>query len=325
MEYIERNGTSSKDAWLEKRKGYVTGTDVAKIMGVAPSSWGGKFSVWLDKTGKGAEVEQNGAMRAGLAFESGILKMYAEDTNTKLEHMDGYELKTSEKYPRLACSLDGWNHTNGCPVDAKNIRWKNESWGDAWTSDFPEYYKTQLQVQMMVTGAKEAHLAVMFSGQDFVIYRMDYDEKLADAIVKAVEEFWPYVESCEQPDADGSKATESYLKDVFAKGKEGKEKEADDAFGFLVKAFAAAKEATKEAKEKEAELGNRIRAYMGEATVVPGWCTWKNNKDSKETNWEGVAAEMLATLSPEAKSEVIARHTVIKPGNRTLRITAKGL
>ena len=325
MEYIERSEGKSKEEWLEKRRHYVTGTDIAKIMGVAPSSWGGKFSVWLDKTGKGTEVEQNGAMRAGLAFESGILKMYAEDMDCKMEHLDGYDLNVSLKYPHLACSLDGWNHTLNVPVDAKNIRWKNEKWGDAWTDEFPDYYKTQLQVQMMVTGAKEAHLAVMFSGQDFVIYRMDYDEKLADAIVKAVDEFWPYVETGKPPDADSSNATETYIKGIFAKGKEGKEKVADDAFVFLVKAFVEAKEATKEAKEKEAELGNRIRAFMGEATVVPGWCTWKNNKSSQETNWEDVATELLATLSPEAKSEVIARHTVIKPGNRTLRITAKGL
>lgn len=325
MEYIERNGTGSKEAWLEKRKGYVTGTDIAKIMGVAPASWGGRFSVWLDKTGNGVETKQNGAMRAGLAFESGILKMYAEDTDCKLEHLDGYELRTSEKFPRLACSLDGWNHTIGCPVDAKNIRWKNESWGDAWTSEFPEYYKTQLQVQMMVTGATEAHLAVTFSGQDFYIYKMEYDEALASEILKAVEGFWPCVENNTMPEADGSDATQEYLKEKYAVGKPEQEKAADDSFIFLIKALAAAKAATKEAETKEAELANRVKAYMGEATVVPGWCTWKNSKDSQETVWEDVAAELLATLSPEAKSEVIARHTVIKPGNRTLRITAKGL
>lgn len=325
MEYIERSEGKSKEEWLEKRRHYVTGTDIAKIMGVAPSSWGRKFSVWLDKTGKGTEVEQNGAMRAGLAFESGILKMYAEDMDCKMEHLDGYDLNVSLKYPHLACSLDGWNHTLNVPVDAKNIRWKNEKWGDAWTDEFPDYYKTQLQVQMMVTGATEAHLAVMFSGQDFVIYKMDYDEKLANDIVKAVDEFWPYVERGEQPVADGSKATETYLKDEYAVGKPDAEKKADEAFIFLVKAYAAAKKATSEAEEKENELGNRIRAYMGEATVVPGWCTWKNSKGKTVVSWDDVAAELLASLTPEAKSEIIARHTVVKPGSRSLRITAKGL
>lgn len=212
---------------------------------------------------------------------------------------------------------------------AKELRLENrpinEIVGDARTSDFPAYYKTQLQVQMMVTGATEAHLAVAFSGQDFVIYKMDYDEGLAADILKAVEGFWPCVENNTMPEADGSEATQDYLKEKYAVGKAGTEKAADDSFIFLVKAFAAAKAATKEAQEKEDELGNRIRAYMGEATVVPGWCTWKNSKDSQKTVWEDVAAELLATLSPEAKSEVIARHTVIKPGNRTLRITAKGL
>ena len=143
MEFIERNVTSDKAAWLEKRKHYVTGTDAAQLLGISP--FGSKFSVWLDKTGQGQEIAQTGAMRAGLAFEAEILRMYAEDTDAKVEHMDGYDLKTSDAYPRLGASLDGWNHTLGIPVDSKNIRWKTEKWGDAWTSDFPEYYKTQLQ------------------------------------------------------------------------------------------------------------------------------------------------------------------------------------
>ena len=168
MEFIEiKRNESEKAAWLEKRKHYVTGTDAGKLIGVSP--YGGKFAVWLDKTGRAAPVVETPAMKAGKKFESAILQTYAEEMNCKLEHVDGYKLITCDKYPRLGASLDGWNHDLKIPVDAKNIKWKNEKWGDAWTDQFPEYYKAQLQVQMMVTGATFAHLAVMFSGQDFFI------------------------------------------------------------------------------------------------------------------------------------------------------------
>lgn len=324
MEFIEvQKDETKKAAWLEMRKHYVTGTDAAKLLGLSP--FGGIFDVWLDKTGQAPEFTQNAAMRAGSAFESAILKMYAEDTDAKLEHVDGYNLVTCDKYPRLGASLDGWNHTLGCPVDAKNIRWKNEKWGDAWTDEFPEYYKTQLQVQMMVTGAKFAHLAVMFSGQDFNIYTMEYDEELAQKIVDASEAFWPYVENSEMPEASGSESTSNYIKEHFAEGTPDKEKEPDEELAKNVEAYVKASEEEKSAQARKYEAGNRIRVFMGEATVVPGFCTWKNNKGKTETDWEAVAKAAMENMSVLEREELVAKYTETKPGNRTLRITAKGL
>lgn len=322
MEFIERNGTSDKAAWLEKRKHYITGTDAAKLLGLSP--FGSIFDVWLDKTGQAPEFAQSAAMRAGTAFESAILKMYAEDTDAKLEHVDGYNLITCDKYPRLGASLDGWNHTLGCPVDAKNIRWKDEKWGDAWTDDFPDYYKTQLQVQMMVTGAKFAQLAVMFSGQDFNIYTMEYDEELAQQILDASDAFWPYVESGEMPEASGSESTSNYIKEHFAEGTPDKEKEPDEELAKNVEAYVKASEEEKSAKARKDEAGNRIRVFMGEATVVPGFCTWKNNKGKTETDWEAVAKAAMENMSVLEREELVRKFTETKPGNRTLRITAKG-
>lgn len=322
MEFIERNGTSDKAAWLEKRKHYITGTDAAKLLGLSP--FGSIFDVWLDKTGQAPEFAQSAAMRAGTAFESAILKMYAEDTDAKLEHVDGYNLITCDKYPRLGASLDGWNHTLGCPVDAKNIRWKDEKWGDAWTDDFPDYYKTQLQVQMMVTGAKFAQLAVMFSGQDFNIYTMEYDEELAQQILDASDAFWPYVESGEMPEASGSESTSNYIKEHFAEGTPDKEKEPDEELAKNVEAYVKASEEEKSAKARKDEAGNRIRVFMGEATVVPGFCTWKNNKGKTETDWEAVAKAAMENMSVLEREKLVRKFTETKPGNRTLRITAKG-
>lgn len=323
MEFIETNKQETeKAAWLEKRKHYVTGTDAAKLLGISP--FGSIFDVWLDKTGQAPEFAQNEAMKWGSRLERDILKAYAEETDSRLEHMDGYDLKTCDKYPRLGASLDGWNHTLGIPVDAKNIRWKNEKWGAAYSSEFPDYYKTQLQVQMMVTGARYAHLAVLFSGQEFAVYYMEYDEELAKSILDASDAFWPYVEHNEMPEVSGSATASEFISGKFAVGDENKEKEADEQVAGYVKAYVEATAAENAAKAAKDEAGNRIKAWLGEATVCPGFCTWKNNKYSQKTDWEAVASELLAGLTPEQKADIIGRHTAIKAGNRTLRITAKG-
>lgn len=323
MEYIETTKTETeKAAWLEKRKHYVTGTDAGKLIGVSP--WGGKFAVWLDKTGRAAPVVETPAMKAGKKFESAILQTYAEEMNCKLEHVDGYNLITCDKYPRLGASLDGWNHDLKIPVDAKNIKWKNEKWGDAWTDQFPEYYKAQLQVQMMVTGATFAHLAVMFSGQDFFIYSMEYDEEMAQKILDATEEFWPYVENDQMPEADGSDEATEYIKSEFARGDAAAVKDPTEEILEALKGLQKAKLDEKDALDRKTEFENRIKLYMGDATAIKGVCTWKNNKDIVKTDWEQVASVALASMSAEDQKKLVASYTTTKPGARVLRITAKG-
>lgn len=323
MEFIETTkNEAEKAAWLEKRKHYVTGTDAGKLIGVSP--WGGKFAVWLDKTGRAAPVVETPAMKAGKKFESAILQTYAEEMNCKLEHVDGYNLITCDKYPRLGASLDGWNHDLQIPVDAKNIKWKNEKWGDAWTDQFPEYYKAQLQVQMMVTGATFAHLAVMFSGQDFFIYSMEYDEEMAQKILDATEEFWPYVENDQMPEADGSNEATEYIKSEFAMGDAAAVKDPTEEILEALKGLQKAKLDEKDAQDRKTEFENRIKLYMCDATAIKGVCTWKNNKDSVKTDWEQVASVALASMSAEDQKKLIASYTTTKPGARVLRITAKG-
>ena len=323
MEFIETTkNEAAKAAWLEKRKHYITGTDAGKLIGVSP--WGGKFAVWLDKTGRAAPVVETPAMKAGKKFESAILQTYAEEMNCKLEHVDGYNLITCDKYPRLGASLDGWNHDLQIPVDAKNIKWKNEKWGEAWTDEFPEYYKAQLQVQMMVTGATFAHLAVMFSGQDFFIYSMEYDEDMAQKILDATEEFWPYVENDQMPEADGSDEATEYIKSEFARGDAAAVKDPTEEILEALKDLQKAKLDEKDAQTRKAEAENKIKVYMGDATVIKGVCTWKNNKDSVKTDWEQVASVALASMSAEDQKKLIASYTTTKPGARVLRITAKG-
>lgn len=323
MEFIETTkNEAAKAAWLEKRKHYITGTDAGKLIGVSP--WGGKFAVWLDKTGRAAPVVETPAMKAGKKFESAILQTYAEEMNCKLEHVDGYNLITCDKYPRLGASLDGWNHDLQIPVDAKNIKWKNEKWGDAWTDQFPEYYKAQLQVQMMVTGATFAHLAVMFSGQDFFIYSMEYDEDMAQKILDASDEFWPFVERDKMPEADGSDEATEYIKSEFARGDAAAVKEPTEEILEALKGLQKAKLDEKDAQNRKAEFENRIKLFMGDATAIKGVCTWNNNKDSVKTDWEQVASVALASMSAEDQKKLIASYTKTKPGARVLRITAKG-
>lgn len=308
---------TKKEQWLEQRRKFITGTDAAALLGI--SKWSSKLSVWLDKKGISAPTIENEAMFWGKKLERSILERYAEVQQCKLEFMDGYDLKTSECYPQLACSLDGWNHTLQCPVDAKNIRQSSNDWGEAGSDEIPNYYKTQLAVQMAITGAQMAHLAVLFSGQEFKIYIIHRDEELINKIVSEAEKFWNDFESDEMPQAGGNDTDTEFLKKHFSVADES-EIEATEEIKNHAKSWMIVSEQIKILTEKKTEHENIIRQFMGTASIIPGICTYKNNKNSVKIDWEKVAKTFA---SHPNYSEAVANATETKFGARVLRIKIK--
>jgi hypothetical protein len=128
----------------------------------------------------------------------------------------------------------------------------------------------------------------------------------------------------EMPEAGGDDSTSDFIKDKYGVGTPDLEKEADADLIKYVEAYANASAAEKDAKAKKEEAENRIKVFMGDATVVPGFCTWKNAKDSQKTDWEAVAKAAMENMSVLDREKLVAKYTETKPGNRTLRITAKG-
>lgn len=319
------NIDEKKNAWLAERKKYTTGTDAACLLGLSP--WGNPLTVYLDKKGLGEPVVENEAMKWGLRLEAEILKAYAETMKCRLVNVDGYDLKTNDDYPHLACSLDGWNMDLGIPVDAKNIRFCDASrWGESGTDEFPAHYKTQLQVQMMVMNAKMAHLAVLFSGQDFRVYQMQYDEELAEQIVNASDEFFGkyMVEggSEEPPMPSPDVNSTDTIKKILERGVKDKKVEANDEIRKVAKTLARVKERKKEVTDLESVLSNKIKLFMSDATICEGVCTWKNNKDSVTTDYDGIAKYLLdSKCTPEEREDIVGRFTSTVAGNRVLRLT----
>lgn len=308
---------TKKEQWLEQRRKFITGTDAAALLGI--SKWSSKLSVWFDKKGMAEPTIETEAMFWGKKLERSILERYAEVQQCKLEFMDGYELKTSDEYPHLACSLDGWNHTLQCPVDAKNIRQSSSDWGEAGTDEIPTYYKTQLAVQMAITGAQMAHLAVLFSGQEFKIYVVHRDEELINKIATEADKFWNDFESDEMPQASGEKTDTELLRKNFVTD-DGSKIEATDEIRSHAIAYMVVSDQIKELERQKTEHENIIIQFMGDAAIIPGICTYKNNKNSTKTDWEKVAKTFA---SHPDYSKAVSNATKTKFGARVLRINVK--
>jgi hypothetical protein len=98
----------------------------------------------------------------------------------------------------------------------------------------------------------------------------------------------------------------------------------------LVAKVREAKAALAVADEAETLATNQLRAALGDAAGVEGLCSYRSNKDTRKTDWEGVAMDLAGRLcsadsmfSMEDVETIAATLTVTKPGARVLRLSKK--
>lgn len=320
--------------WLKSRKTVITGTDAAKILGFSP--FGGAIDVFLDKTNPEIqyEIKTSAPLEAGLRLESTILNWYS-DVECSLEMADSYEVIRSPLGLPIGATLDATRIDNGCPVDAKNIRFQRGDWGESGSDEIPMYYAIQLMMQMHVTDRYSADLAVLFSGQDFKTYRLHRDLEVEKEILDRLNYFWDeHVIKGVVPPPDGSKTYGSYL--------QGKFKQAsmfvDTASGETESAAIQLRELQEQIKDLESEkekLTNIIKAEIADRRGLAGdgWkAIWSQSKDSERVNWEAIstllATQLAAATGKASGSDIIEElkpaNTKISTGSRRFLFTFNG-
>lgn len=309
-----------KAAWLEDRRTCITGTDLAGILGL--SRYSSPLTVWLDKMGLSEPKEENAAMRWGKRLERSILEAYGEAQGLEMTYADPYTLHRVPGFHLLGASLDGIR-PDGAPVDAKNTRKRGSDWGDDGSDVVPVHYAAQISAQCMVQGSEFGDLAVLFSGQDFSSFRIHRDKDAEDTIRERVQSWWTrHMVHGIRPTADGSDACTAYLKSKFARGTEAV-KEATPEVMTWIQRRAEADARLKAAKAEKDEAENLIKAYLGEASAIPGVLSWRNNKDSQGFDFEGAWSELTSKMPSTVWQGILDRHLTTKPGARVLRVTAK--
>jgi len=307
-----------KALWLQDRLTAITGTDVASILGL--SKFSSPTKVWQDKLGISAPFVDSEPMKWGRRLERPILDAYFEELGEVLEFADPYTLHRVPGFPLLGASLDARRkHNDRRPVDAKCLRARGSEYGEPGTDAFPIYYQTQLAVQMMATGTEVADLAVLFSGQEFAVYTLHRDLEVEGIIKEKVASWWQrHIVEGVEPDPDGSDSCTEYLRGKFARAGERTVEATVDVLDW-VRRHQAADAAEKAAKAEKAEAGNLIRAYLGDASAIPGVLTYRNNKDSAVIDYEGAFQMVASSLDPSSRQTVIDSFTSLKPGPRVMR------
>lgn len=217
----------TREAWLKARLSGVGGSDIAAVAGVNPFK--SAIDVFLEKTGR-LVTQENQKMRWGKILEDPIAREYGvtEDVavhrvNAMLQHPEvkialvnldrlivknGHELKPAESPVHKHLVELG----NG-PLEVKTT-----GWAKAWEGDeIPDFYYTQLQWQLGITGLQWGQFAVLISGQDFVKPAIcEFNEKVFHNLLLLADRFWTeHVLKDRAPEPDQNPATLNSMKLLY--------------------------------------------------------------------------------------------------------------
>ena len=174
------------EAWHAHRRGLRNASETPAVLGISP--WVTPYQLWLLKTGR-AEQAVNAAMQRGTALEPLARHAYEVETGHVMQPLvlqDGL----------YSASLDGMTLAGDLIVEIKcpyrgaaSALWQSVEGGEV-----PGYYAMQIQHQLMVSGAGQAHLWV-FDGQRGLLHVVEPDAAAVEAIRAAWDAFAVFLDT----------------------------------------------------------------------------------------------------------------------------------
>jgi putative phage-type endonuclease len=153
--------------WLDYRQTMRNASESAAVLGISP--WVTPYQLWLIKTGRSRQAVTP-PMVHGTQLEPEARRAYEETTG----HVMNPLVMKDGPY---SASLDGITLDGSliveikCPFRGR----KSELWKIASQGEVPEYYRVQIEHQLMVSGASEAHLWV-YDGSEGLLITLRRDE-----------------------------------------------------------------------------------------------------------------------------------------------------
>lgn len=204
----------SHEKWLSIRKGYIGGSDAAGCVGL--SHWASPFSVWLSKSKKGGDAEDESKqalkMWYGNAAEEIVAKRFVMETGKKVKRNNA--MMVSKKWPWMLADIDRELVDEDAILEIKTTSaWNRDQWADGM---IPIHYEIQCHHYMAVTGAKKCYIAVMLgAGDGFEIREIERDEDTIHILVEEEKKFWRLVETGEMPNPDGTASCSEAINRLF--------------------------------------------------------------------------------------------------------------
>jgi putative phage-type endonuclease len=262
--------------WLEERKTYLGGTDIAAILGLHP--YISAAQVWRRKKGFEGETALNQAMVHGQNLEGYVATCYGNVTGRKLEKSRLYR---DPEIPFFAANPDFEVIGESRLLECKTAGYFAGQIFGAETDAVPDQYLVQCMWQMAVTGAQAVDLAVLIDGNDFRIYPIERDQELINTLRDKAFKWWmTYIEADNPPPISGMQADTDWVKSSYPQSYE-EELNATPDIDDLCEQLREVKAGLRSIEERKSQIENDIKLYMETAGTLQstvGTVTWRTNK-----------------------------------------------
>jgi putative phage-type endonuclease len=176
--------------WYEFRRNKIGGSDAAIILGISP--WKTAYQLFQDKV-LGTEEEPNSAMQRGHDMEP--------FARAEFEKMTGIvvmpKVVINPKLDWQIASLDGISLDGQSIVEIKCA--SRDVHNMAKDKKIPDYYYSQVQHQLAVTGLNEA-LYFSYNGKEGALVHVKREQGYIDHLIEKEHEFWERLHNQDPPE-----------------------------------------------------------------------------------------------------------------------------
>jgi len=181
------------DDWLKLRKGKITASKIAVIMGLSPYQT--PKMLWEEELGFREAQKASSHMQRGLDIEDDAREYFKQQTGVEVSPAVIFR----KGHPKFMASLDGLSADELTMVEIKN---NNMSYHDmAKKGLIVEFHQCQMQWQMYVSGdeIEKSNYLSYRNADDAVIVPLSRDEGYIQKQVEAGLQFLKYIEDLEEP------------------------------------------------------------------------------------------------------------------------------
>ncbi len=219
------------------------------------------------------------AVQMGHVMQPIIIRLASERLNAELVDADYMLAHPTEHW--LKSHFDARSSDGTFLVEAKNYNANKRKFFDPDTNRVPteDYY--QCLHEAVVHNVDKVYLAVLFGGQEFHTFELNFTQEDKEHLIKQASEWWAHVQLNALPEPtsveDANLAFPEATEDALI---------ATNEIEYLVEQLKVGKEAVKEIEAKVDIIETKIKAYMANRAELRTFSgetlvTWKNSKPTK--------------------------------------------
>lgn len=260
---------TSTENWLAERSRVVTSTEVAALFKCNPYMT--EFELWSrKKTRDVVKIDETERMKWGSRLESVIAEGAAADMGVKVEPFKTFiyddDLRIGSSFDYLIAG------ENPEIMEIKNVDsmiYRDKWIDDGETIEAPPHIELQVQFQMLVSGIHSAWIVALVGGNKIVKTHRKYNERIGNAILKKVSEFWASVDAGTMPSPDFERDAE-YIISLYDTAEPGRMIEADEHIEFMAHEYKTFSDKIKELEKQKDGIKAKLLMAIGESEKVKG-------------------------------------------------------